>query len=523
MRPAHYLLSGLLTLLLVFSLVAAYHLKADRWGVFAADFESFHLPIDINKLYLKTRFLLSTEHSYDCFVFGSSRVAALDVKRLGPDCYNFTHSGGLVVDHLGVLESFLDAGMSVRKVYVALDDLSYNENPEVSRLQHMRRAYPDGAFDHIQFLSMFLLRPMDLNDLSLVTGANPKVRTPRFITQPALDTERIRSRYQKYYDTPRETDMRFRRLPPTGRDTQYYGDSSIAALRKLARLSRENGFQLQTFFFPLHYKTYLARDYSLLLRFKRDAANIQPFRDFSGLNVYTTDNRYWRETSHFSAVVGDRVAEVVHSGEPLQYGMGRRVTPENLSQLEIRQHQVDQYFLPLLIRREGLMYLPQRFIHQWREQELLAPLRLSKGRARDPVRTLDLAEGGVVEISRHDSRSSRHTSAVLSVRKGEYFYLKYRFISDRPGQYRLQVSQDDSQYEGAFRELRLAVETGENEGVLAGYASVDRPAVKLSLGGGDVDISWSPLEAGRIRLGRAARERAEQFDSAYPPMRSNQG
>ena len=71
--------------------------------------------------------------------------------------------------------------------------------------------------------------------------------------------------------------------------------------------------------------------------------------------------------------------------------------------------------------------------------------------------------------------------------------------------------------------VTLVGKEAHGEEVLAGYASVDRPAVKLSLGGGDVDISWSPLEAGRIRLGRGARERAEQFDSAYPPMRSNQG
>ena len=515
MRPAYYLVTGFCALITVSLMFALYHYKADRWGVFADDFQSFHQRIIVNKLYLKTRFLLSTDHDYNCFVFGSSRVAAIDVKQLGPRCYNFTHSGGLVVDHLEAVKTLLEAGTGIEQVYVALDDLSYNEDPEVARLQHMRRGYPATLLERLDFSSMFLLKPIDVTDLSLVTGQNPKVSTPRFIVNPDLDTERIRGRYQKFFDDPHRTDRRFRRLAGMGEGAEYYGGPTMTALRELRELAQKNDFSVTAFFLPLHYKTYVTRDYGSLLRFKIDASAILPFRDFSGLNSYTTDNRYWRETSHFSAVVGDRIVETVSSGEMVEPGMGRVVTSENIGQLERRQLGRDLGFLPLLMRREGLMPLPPRYLERWRELSLIVPAKLQQ-RANSAVSgDLDIAGGGSIRIQRGDDGALRQASAVLSVRKGEYFTLEYAFESRHPGQFRLQVRQDDTQYEGSFREFKLRANPGQNKGLFAGYASVDRPIIKLMLGGGDIEVDWQPLVGNKIRLGRAARGRAELFDSEY--------
>jgi len=515
MRPAYYLFTGFSVLITVSLIFALYHFKADRWGVFAADFQSFHQRIIINKLYLKTRYLLSTEHDYNCFVFGSSRVAAIDVKQLGGRCYNFTHSGGLVVDHLEAVKTLLEAGTEIEKVYVALDDLSYNEDPEVARLQHMRRGYPETLLERLDFFGLFLLKPIDVTDLSLVTGQNPKVLTPRFIVNPDLDTERIRGRYQKFFDDPLRTDKRFRRLAGMGEGAEYYGDSTMTALRELMSLAQKYDFSVTAFFLPLHYKTYLSRDYESLLRFKNEAATIVPFRDFSGLNSYTSDNRYWRETSHFSAVVGDRIVEGVNSGEMVEPGMGRLVTSESIGQLEQRQLKLDMVFLPLLMRREGLMPLPSRYLERWHELSIIAPATVKQRANSAGSGELDIARGGSIRIQRGDNAALRQANAVLNVRKGEYFTLEYAFSSQHSGQFRLQLAQDGDVYEGKFREFKLRAKPGQNQGLFAGYASVDRPIIRVMLGGGDIDIDWRPLVGSKIRLGLAARRRAERFDSEY--------
>lgn len=510
MRPASYIATVSCSLLLIVALIVAYNYRADRWGVFATDFESFHTRIFINKLYLKTRFLLQREHDFSCFVFGSSRVVAIDAKRLGENCYNFSHSGGLVVDHLEAVKTMLKAGIPVRDVYIALDDLSYNEDASLTPYQHMRRGYPTNLCDTAGFLRLFLLKPVDITDFALVTGKKAKIPTPRFILNPELDTLRVRNLYQKFYDNPTRTDQRFRRLTGTGEGQIYYGESTLEALTEFQKLSGQHGFNLEVFFLPLHYKTYLTRNYGFYLRLKREAAQVVAFRDFSGLNHYTTDNRYWRETSHFSARVGDRIVDGLLTKAPPEAGMGRLMNAENIDRLERRQTLMDMNYLPVLLRREGLLRLQQRFIQQWRADGLLLPVNFTL--TDDPAWVpLDITAGGDVELVRSKPSHSRHATATADLEKGDYFVISYSLDSQNPGRFRLRVSQDEELYGGKFKEYRIPVLAGRNRGVFAGYASVDNPTIRLGLGGGDIRADWQPLIVEKVAFKESARGRAEGY------------
>lgn len=512
LNPAHYLATGLCALLLTVTLLAGYHYKADRWGVFASDFESFHKRIFVNKLYLKTRYLLTREHDYSCFVFGSSRVVALDVKRLGDHCYNFSHSGGLVTDHLRAVETLLEAGLPVTDVYIALDDLAYNEDPAQTQQQHMRRGYPRTLGEVAGFVSLFLLQPFDITDFSLFTGKKPKEATPRFILDPDLDTERVRDMYQKYYDHPAQTDIRFRRLEGTGEGVVYHGEATRDALAALQRLAEQHGFRLRAFFLPLHYKTYLTRHYQAYLRFKRDAAGVIPFVDFSGLNQFTTDNRYWRETSHFSATVGDHILDGVLADRRPDLGMGRLTEVDDLERLESRQAELDLAQLPPLLRREGLMILQPRFVELWRRSGRLVPVTLT---ARGDLQSapLALAAGGSVDIVRADGAVARHAAVALELAAGDFFVINFEVHSDVSSQYRLQMAQDAELYGDELSEFGINVRPGWNQFALAGYASVDQPLLRLRLGGGDIHAELGPLAVARIELSEAERLMAQNYRS----------
>lgn len=512
LRPAQYLVIGLSALLLTLALLVGYHYKADRWGVFASDFESFHKRIFVNKLYLKTRYLLTREHDYRCFVFGSSRVVALDVKRLGEHCYNFSHSGGLVADHLRAVETLLDAGIPISEVYIGLDDLAYNEDPSQSQQQHMRRGYPRNVSETAGFLSLFLLKPFDITDFALVTGKKPKEPTPRFILEPDLDTERVRSMYQKFYDQPEQTDKRFRRLEGTGEGTVYHGDATRDALVRLKQLAAEHDFSLRAFFLPLHYKTYLTRDYDAYLRFKRDAAEIIPFVDFTGLNAYTTDNRYWRETSHFSATVGDQILYGVMAGSHPDQGNGRLTRAETLESLERSQAALDLAHLPRLLRREGSMELHPRFVSEWRRSGRLSPVALSP-RGDTEQAPVALAEGGRVDIVRADGAVVRHAAVAPSLGPGDFFVISYEIVSEVSSQYSLTLYQDEALYGGKTREHRINVQPGRNRGALAGFTSVENPLIRLRLGGGDIHATLAPLQVARIELSDSERQMAESYVS----------
>ncbi len=498
MRPAAYLAASVAMLLLTVAATAAYHYRADRWGVFANDYQWFHEHILINKLYLKTSFLTRTTHGYDCYVFGSSRVAALDVRLLDDSCYNFTHSGGVLTDHLRAVEQLLDAGMPVSKVYIALDDLSYNVDPGVANLQHMRHPYPRSLGEYVDALSLFLLKPVDVTDLALVTGKTPKLEVPRFIRDPNLDTDRIREKYQTFYDNPVQMDVRFRRLRGLPEGDEYHGAAAVGALLALKSLADQHGFELSGFFLPLHYKTYLTRNYPWYLDFKTEIAELISFRDFTGLNRFTTDNRYWRETSHFSAAVGDQLlGMVLNASAAPREGYGRWVTRGAVEQLESEQLRLDASYLPSLARREGLMWVPLRFVDYWTTNGDLETVKLARleGRGRIPIN-----EDTRISIERKvgGERPSRSGGVVANLQEGDYFIIHYELVSDRRRMLSFRLTQDPGDYGGKVREFNARIEPGLNQGSLLAYASVPRPKLRVSVGGGNAVIDWSALKAYKL-------------------------
>ena len=494
LRPGTYLPLAAAIFLLVCAVNALYHYRADRWGVFASDYESFHSRILVNKLYLKTGYLLDSKNDSGCYAFGSSRLAAIPVSALGRNCYNFTHSGGLVVDHLRAVRTLLDNDIPIRDLFIALDDLSYNEDPHSGELQLMRRALPVNWLERLGFVRLFLLRPLDINDLSLVTGRRVKKKIPRFITDPDRDTERIREVYKKFAVNPRLQDDKFRKLRGMDEGDQYHGEVTMAALRELKSLALEHGFRLHAMFLPLHYKTYLSRNYDWFYGFKEKASEILPFHDFSGLNRFAIDNRYWRETSHFSAEVGDEVVAVVAGRKEPADGVGRRVTPQTLAVLEAEQQARDAVRLPELTRRESLMALPARFLEDWMTQGLLQPLLGTKL----AVGGLDITQPATLEFERGHTQADRLGALKLPLQAGDYFVLGLSLDSDRESRLRIRLSHDKESYRTAYRELALEVAPGRQQAAFIGYASVDRPALRVIMGGGDFRARWQAVSLKKL-------------------------
>ncbi|MFV8819970.1 hypothetical protein [Haliea sp. E17] len=497
LRPRQFLSLAAAVFFAVVVAIGGYHYRADRWGVFAGDFRSFHEKIIINKLYLKAKYLLSTTHDYDCFMFGSSRLAAVDARHFGDSCYNFTHSAGLLPDHLRAIRLLLDSGLPVRRVYIAIDDLSYNENPADGERQRMRRAYPESWPDALGFANLYLMQPPSLTDLALVTRERPKIDTPRFIVDPNLDTDRIRRRYQKYYDHPGMTDIRFRRLDGMGEGSHYYGDVSLAALRELLALAQERHIDVQLFFMPLHYKTYLSRNYDWFYRFKRGIAELQPFLDFSGLNPVTTDNRYWRETSHFSAMVGDRMAADLNGETARMPQLGRKVTPATLDAGEAAQLRVDASWMPQLLQREGMLAIPPRLFTYWDKRSQLQARAIAHQPPLDP-QAGDPLERREIRFERGDDGRARTSELGLELRAGEYFVLEFELDSALPESMTLRMTRDRKLYGSGEQVQQVPVAAGSSLLRYAGYASVDRPRLRINLGGGNLAYHWRALRLLRL-------------------------
>lgn len=104
-----------------------------------------------NERLSRVNLLLQEPESYDCLVFGSSRVGLFDHTRIeGYRCFNMTFSAGSVVEFLHYARYLTDRGLRPRLVIVGVDDYNYlpdllqpPETPEFVR----RHAPPPGILE----------------------------------------------------------------------------------------------------------------------------------------------------------------------------------------------------------------------------------------------------------------------------------------------------------------------------------------------------------------------------------------
>lgn len=492
-----FLLICLLAATLVILATAAFNYKANRWGIYAEDYESFHGRIRPNRHWMKTDYLISERHAYDCILFGSSRVGSIDARRLEGNCYNFTHSGGLPSNHLTAFKTFIANDLKIRRVYLGLDDISYQWNPEDGEKQHLRRGYPVGMLDWLDAQLFYLLQPIESRNMGLALGGVQRHKLPHHVIDPVLDWRRIDEESRVFYAQPEEQDAAFKMLRSTLGGGTYYGESAAEAVADFIQVAQDQGIEVVVFFNPLHYKTYLTRDYSRYRDFKQRIARITPFYDFTGLNHFTTDNRYWKETSHYTSIVGNQIAEVLSSSKERRFGFGRWVTPDNLDGKEERQKQTDITFLGELIKKEVLLGIPPRFVKMWRERGMLSPARIRQPRGED---NQALITGGEFDLSRGSPRSAYRPGVWTRLREGELFLLEYEMRSRQRGRIDITIRQDPELVGGDWRSYRVYGDSGVNSGYVAGLATRNNPPIRLHLGDGTIQQQWLPLKLNRIEL-----------------------
>ena len=497
----------LLAAVLVVIATAAFNYKANRWGIYADDYQTFHGRIRPNRHWMKTDYLINERHNYDCILFGSSRVGSIDARKLSGNCYNFTHSGGLPGNHLTAFKTFLKNDLPIKKVYMGLDDISYQWNPADGESQHLRRGYPVDITDWLDAQLFYLLQPIESRNLGLALGGVQRRKLPHHVVDPLLDWRRIDEESQVFYRQPEEQNATFKMLRSTLDGGDYYGASAAIAVARFLELAKANGIEVTVFFNPMHYKTYLTRGYGDYLDFKQRISRITNFYDFTGLNHYTTDNRYWKETSHYTSIVGNQVAQVLMNSQPRSSGFGRLVTESNLSEHEDRQLQFDLAYVEDLVVKEVLLGIPQRFVNVWRKRDRMTPMRLRQPRGEI---SRALLEGGQFALSRSSEREDYRPGVWTSLKKGNLFVLAYDFSTVQRDRIDFKVRQESMMVGGDWQSYRVYGAPERNSGYLAGYATRDRPPIRIHLGEGEVLQDWQPLELYRLSPRRRGEEHSEQ-------------
>ena len=266
-----------------------------------------------NKNYIKTKHILRNPQKYNAFIFGSSRVQYLPLDALpkqmdGKDLswYNMTSSVAIPNDHVMTIETFLDGKVLPDVVVLAFDDTSLYRSPEEQKYDLMRCPYQRIVEKPFEYLLAYL---------SLATDDDIKKAVD------AYDKEKFKAHSELFYEyggnifTPELTkniDLKRYEIEQHG---GYSQKDSYKDLEAVVDVCAKNGIKLILLTNPLYKNLYRVSVESGYFEFLRKVAQRCEFYNFSTLNNYTTDPRYYFEWSHYRTALGLIIEKYIFGSE----------------------------------------------------------------------------------------------------------------------------------------------------------------------------------------------------------------
>ena len=310
----------------------------DPYGLLRKDFT--YQFIEPNKNFIKIRFITQNPDRYDSFVFGSSRVNSIDVRKIqGYKCYNVHYSGGLPRDHLDNIRYLLKKRVKIKLILIGLDDFSFRDDPEARLHQPLRYPYPPVLNQHpFPYYLRYFFSLMDWEIMKeALDGYKKKLfkksgDNPAFYNMDMFDTGQMF--FHQIDRQIEENPEKHRNDPKFLKHAIIPGNhlkEAIEDLREIVRLTEAHQVRLVLFINPVHKNVFLDSGVDFD-RFKRVLSHLSGFYDFSGLNSVTTDNYNYYETSHYRPKVGDLVIARIFNDRNIKVpeDFGQWVTAENI-------------------------------------------------------------------------------------------------------------------------------------------------------------------------------------------------
>lgn len=264
-----------------------------------------------NRNFLKVEHILSHPDRYDGFIFGSSRVGSILPGHLeGGRFYNMTYSEGIPREHLLNLRLFLKSGVKIKKVYLGLDEFSYQVSFGTHQQRWLTKAHPLATqTSWLEFYKFYFFRLPTRHDQAQFIK---KLTHPdQTITMDITDQDQFYSSFLNRMPNFRSDDPIY--LKPTHYSGNTLSDT-LEDIRAIVALCKQHRIELTVFINPIHHTTYQDTNKQLLYQFKRSLAAITPYYDFSGPNSITQNNRNFVDTSHYVIDVGNEMIETMSAG-----------------------------------------------------------------------------------------------------------------------------------------------------------------------------------------------------------------
>jgi len=258
---------------------------------------------------MKVDYILKNRHKYDSFIFGSSRVGAINPLKLkNGKYYNMTYSEGIPKEHLLNIKLFLEKGVAIKNLLIGLDDFSY----KVSFALHQHRGLTKAHYlatktNYLTYLKALYLR------FPLGEDRSHMIKKLKGVQGFHLDISKQYESYKKAeaaFDYKKHFNETYKNNPIFLEPTLYEGnliDQTIHDIADIVTLCKKNSINCIFFINPIHHTTYKYLDIKQLNKFKEKLAKITPYYDFTLPNKISNNNSYWSESSHYTLQVGDMI------------------------------------------------------------------------------------------------------------------------------------------------------------------------------------------------------------------------
>lgn len=295
-----FVLCGLM-LFLVWSPMLVFNVLIDPYGVFLT--KSRYNSIEPNKRYIKVLHVCNNPLKYNSFIFGSSRVNAINPTFITSDnYYNMSYSSGSPVDHLEDLKYMLKKGVIIKNLLVGIDYMSLIEKISITENDLLRRKFPETISEKIGFYKNYIFNSPGIEFMKVAISRNPVIKNGIYENGNVSDNgdSIIESDISRHVN---ESDFDV----PASRFVQDVTNDDIDAIQGILLLARANKINLTFFINPIHYKTFLELNLSNYYNSLYRLSKITSFFDFGGINSVTIENRNYYETSHYRRHVGDMI------------------------------------------------------------------------------------------------------------------------------------------------------------------------------------------------------------------------
>jgi hypothetical protein len=318
MKPKKWVLISLLIIMLLLIFNTLLMVWIDSYSI--AHPKQDHYYCEPNRNFLKTEYIRSNPTLYDSFIFGSSKVGAINPYEIKEGhFYNMTYSAGIPHEHLINIKLFLRSGVKIKHLLIGFEEISYLEPFAKRQHQGITKAHPlaTGNSWLSQYLYYFFRFPAKVDRTNLMTKLFHPDRT---VTMDVFHQKSYYAQLTQQFQNRDINETEYVQQPKFSIPAGYHGDElkgTLNDIKEIIQVCRANHIDVKFFINPIHNVTYEATDKALLTKFKYSLAQLTDYYDFSGPNSITRNNLYWSDTTHYDIRVGEYILEsLYHYGKP---------------------------------------------------------------------------------------------------------------------------------------------------------------------------------------------------------------